>query len=250
MKAMIFAAGLGTRLRPLTDTMPKALVPVGGVPMLDRVILKLKDAGIKDFVINTHHFSDQIVNHLEEKDNFGCRIDLSIEQDHPFETGGGIKAARRFLENEDTFLVHNVDILSNLDISSFCSHNLPDGSLALLLVSSRESSRYLLFDEEMKLKGWMNSKTGEIKSPFKNLDPNTCTWKAFSGIHLISNKVFPLMENEPEVFSIIDFYLKNAAQYSIYGIEVQELKLIDIGKREALSVAEGMVDCHEKTVTL
>ena len=250
MKAMIFAAGLGTRLRPLTDTIPKALVPVGGVPMLDRVILKLKDAGIKDFVINAHHFSDQIVRHLQERNNFGCRIDLSIEKDCPLETGGGIKKARRFLENENTFLVHNVDILSNLDIASFCSNKLTEDALALLLVSSRESSRYLLFDEGMRLKGWMNSRTGEIKSPIKDLNPESCIKKAFSGIHLISNRVFPLMENEPEVFSIIDFYLKHAAQHNIYGIEVPGLELIDIGKPETLSAAGEIVDCHEKTVTL
>lgn len=250
MKAMIFAAGLGTRLRPITDTMPKALVPVGGVPMLDRVILKLKNAGIKDFVINAHHFSDQIARHLEESDNFGCSIALSIERDYPLETGGGIKAARSFLENEDTFLVHNVDILSNLDISAFCARQLPEKALALLLVSERISSRYLLFDDSMRLMGWMNAKTGEIRSPYPDLDADSCTKRAFSGIHLISGKVFSLMENEPEVFSIIDFYLKFAGQYEIYGFDAPGLELIDIGKPEALEAASKMLECREKSVTL
>ena len=184
---MIFAAGLGTRLRPLTDTLPKALVPVGGAPLLYHVLMKLKAAGITEFVINVHHFADKIVSYLEENDRFGMDISISDETDGLLETGGGILHARQFLDGP--FLVHNVDILSNLDVASFVGKARPE-ALATLLVSDRQTSRYLLFDDDMRLKGWTNISTGEVRSPYPDLDPASCRKLAFSGIHLVSDKIF------------------------------------------------------------
>lgn len=199
---MIFAAGLGTRLRPLTDTMPKALVPVGGKPLLLRVVEKLKDAGFDDFVINVHHFADMIEDYARANGYFGVRVTFSDERDLLRDTGGGILHARNLLlgdkapDKSDSadgfFLVHNVDIISNLDIRWFCSQARPD-ALAVLLVSERQSSRYLLFDDSMRLVGWTNVKTGEVKSPYRDLDVSKCHRYAFSGIHLVSDRIFGAM---------------------------------------------------------
>lgn len=239
MKAFIFAAGLGTRLKPLTDTMPKALVPVGGKPLLDRTVENLKKAGIDEFVINAHHFAGQIIARVEEMGSYGCKVDISLESERPLETGGGIKKARRFLEEEEFFLAHNVDILTNLDYAWF-STQMRKGALATLLVSRRESSRYLLFDEDMRLAGWTNVKTGEVKSPYGDIEPGEYRKMAFSGIQLISRDVFPLMEDEGEAFSIIDFYLRVAADHPIYGVEAPRLKVLDVGKMDSLPKAEEM----------
>ncbi|MCQ2150718.1 MAG: nucleotidyltransferase family protein [Bacteroidales bacterium] len=235
MRAMIFAAGLGTRLRPITDTIPKALVPVAGVPMLERVINKVRDAGIGEIVVNAHHFSDKVEEFLKSRD-FGVKINLSIERGEPLETGGGIKKAREYLEG-DSFLVHNADILSDADLGWLISKSSPV-YLATLLVSKRETTRYLLFDDDMHLVGWTNAVTGEVKSPYPNLDPAICRKYSFAGIHVISDKVFPLMESFPDKFSIVDFYLKYAGEYPILGVEPEHLDLIDVGSPERLAEAE------------
>ena len=151
MKAMIFAAGLGTRLKPLTDTMPKALVPIAGKPLLEHIITKLIAAGFDEIIVNVHHFADQIVDFLKSKNNFGIRIEISDETDLLLETGGGIKHASAFFDDGKPFLVHNVDILSNLDLSDFYQTSLKNNGLATLLVSERNSSRYFLFDDNAKL---------------------------------------------------------------------------------------------------
>ena len=168
---MIFAAGLGTRLKPLTDTMPKALVPVGGKPLLEILIRKLVASGFTEIVINVHHFADQIIRFVEEHDAFGADVRFSDESGKLLETGGGIKKAIPLLLEsgvaERPFLVHNVDILSNVDLRDFYRHGV--GAAALLLVSERQTQRYLLFDEEKRLVGWTNVKTGEVKSPYKGL---------------------------------------------------------------------------------
>lgn len=215
MKAMIFAAGLGTRLRPLTDTMPKALVPVGGKPLLLRVVEKLKDAGFDDLVINVHHFADMIEDYVRANGNFGVKVAFSDERDLLRDTGGGILHARNLLLGDKApdmstsscveveseagaeatdgfFLVHNVDIISNLDIRWFCSQARQE-ALAVLLVSGRQSSRYLLFDDSMRLVGWTNVRTGEVKSPYRDLDVSKCHRYAFSGIHLVSDRIFGAM---------------------------------------------------------
>ena len=172
-KVMIFAAGLGTRLRPLTDHMPKALVPVGGVPLLERLLLKLKASGFTDITLNLHHFADQIAHFLAENGNFGLTIRLSDERDLLRDTGGGIRHAIPLLQEDadgSPVLVHNIDILSNADLPSF-ARQYREGDAATLLVSERQTSRYLLFDDDLRLVGWTNLRTGEVKSPYPGLDP-------------------------------------------------------------------------------
>lgn len=242
MKAMIFAAGLGTRLRPMTDTMPKALVPVAGKPLLYHVAHKIIDAGISDIVINTHHFADMVAAYVKDQNGFGAHVSISNEPDQALETGGGIMHARRFLEGCGNFLVHNVDIISDLDIRWFLSQVKPE-ALSTLLVSERESSRYLLFDDGMRLVGWTNVKTGEVRSPFPDFDPDGYRRLAFAGIHCMSDAIFTQMEalGMPERFSIIDFYLAAAAVCPIYGVVPESLRLLDVGKVGALAEAEKLL---------
>jgi NDP-sugar pyrophosphorylase family protein len=237
MKAMIFAAGLGTRLRPLTDTMPKALVSIGGKPLLEHVIEKLKAASFDEIIINVHHFSEQIVDFLRIKNNFGIRIAISDESDSLLETGGGIRRASWFFDDGKPFLVHNVDILSNIDLQQLYTAHLKNNSLATLAVSSRNSTRYLLFDNKWRLQGWRNSITGETRPQGKKLS-ETLNALAFSGIQVLSPQVFELMHSFPEKFSIIDFYLKNLEQNQICGFVTENQKVIDVGKFETLKQAE------------
>lgn len=243
MKAMIFAAGLGTRLKPITDTMPKALVPVDGKPLLKIVADKLISAGASSLVINAHHFADQIVGYVRDQEDFGIDCKISVEHGKPLETGGGIMHARAMLEGCGPFLVHNVDILSNLDLKQFVSLAHPD-ALATLHVSRRTSSRYLLFDKDMRLVGWLNEKTGETRSPYGSIDPTKYEKFAFSGIHFISERIFEIMEAEvmPECFSIIDFYLRHAAGFPVYGVETEGFRMLDVGKTDTLAVASAFLN--------
>lgn len=235
MKAFILAAGLGTRLRPLTDKMPKALVPFGGVPLLEQLIIRLKDFGYDDFVVNVHHFADMVEDFLSQKDNFGVKISVSDERDLLRETGGAVRHAAPLLADADRFLVHNVDIISNLDLQWFADRCSEGGEhLADLLVTDRKTSRYLLFDNEMRLVGWTNVDTGEVRSPYADLDPNSCRRLAFSGIHSISSAALPMMAEWPEKFSIIDFYLSVCGRCTIRGIEATDVDIRDVGKIVAL----------------
>ena len=242
MKALIFAAGLGTRLRPLTDTMPKALVPVAGVPMLERVLCKLRDAGLDSFVVNVHHFAEQIERFLAEKDNFGVPVAISREEREPLETGGGIRHAAPLLASPaGRFLVHNVDILSDLDVRWFLAQDDPQ-SLATLLLVDAPADRYLLFDDGMRLVGWTNVRTGEVKSPFlPDFDPLKYRRYSFCGIHIVSEAVFDRMASWPEKFSIIDFYLQQAAENKIRGVLAPDLHLIDIGSPAKLAEANALL---------
>lgn len=239
MKALVFAAGLGTRLRPLTDTMPKALVPVAGVPMLGRILCKLRDAGIGSFVVNVHHFAEQIEKYLEDND-FGVPVAVSREEREPLETGGGIRHAAPLLASpEGRFLVHNVDILSDLDIRWFLGQDDPD-SLATLLLIDAPADRYLLFDADMRLAGWTNVRTGEVKSPYlPDFNPADYRRYSFCGIHIVSEAVFEKMAAWPEKFSIIDFYLSECAAGTIRGVVAPDLQLIDIGSPEKLAEANA-----------
>ena len=238
MKAMIFAAGLGTRLKPLTDNTPKALLPINGKPMLEHVILKLKDAGFHQIAINIHHLGDQIIDFLAANNNFGAQIYLSDERDYLLDTGGGIKHAASFLQGDEPFLVHNVDIMSNIDLRALYNHHLEANPLATLLVSKRKTSRYLLFDKENKLCGWRNHETGEVKSFYPNFDPSQYNEYAFSGIHILSPKIFEWMEEWTGKFSIINFYLSICAKTNIHAYADDNLRLIDVGKAETLAAAE------------
>lgn len=244
MKAMIFAAGLGTRLRPLTDTMPKALVEVDGTPLLGRVIGRLKEAGYDEFVVNVHHFPDMIAGYLSDRGNFGVDVSISDERDCLLETGGGILKAEPFLKDSGRFLVHNVDILSNLDFRAL-EGSVRNDDLATLVVSERKTSRYLLFDDGMRLVGWTNTTTGEVRSPFPDLDPAGCRRYAFSGIHIISDRVFDEMRafTDNPRFPIMDFYLSVAARCSIRGYVPDGLRLLDVGKADSLAAAASF--CRE-----
>ncbi len=254
MKALVFAAGLGTRLSPLTDTMPKALVPVCGKPLVGHVVNILEAAGYDDITINAHHFAAQIKDYLSSTyaDRFGDMpgrgVHCSDETDLLRDTGGGIAHARKYLDGDADFLVHNTDILSNLDLTAFRASRRAD-ALATLVVSERESGRYFLFDDDMRLAGWTNVKTGEVKAARPGLEPENCRKLAFSGIHLISPKIFPLMsepavfhaESVPEKFSIIDFYLAVAGEHPIYGYVPEDFQMLDVGKADSLSQAERFV---------
>ena len=248
MKALIFAAGLGTRLKPLTDTMPKAMVPVQGEPLLVHVLRKLKQAGCKEAVVNVHHFADQISDYLATHD-FGLSVSISDERDELLETGGGIKKAAHLLGSSEPFLVHNVDILSNLDLAAFYALHKPE-RLATLLVSERETQRYLLFNAENRLVGWTNIKTGEVKSPYADLDVSACQKLAFAGIHVISPAIFPLMESWQGQFSIIDFYLSVAASSLIIGEKVPNLQLVDVGKMDSLEQADAFLTQYSTEVRI
>lgn len=244
MKALIFAAGLGTRLKPLTDTMPKALVPIDGKPLLEHVILKLKAAGFNQIIINVHHFPDQIIEFLKSKNNFDLRIEISDERDKLLDTGGGVKKAKWFFDDGKPFLVHNVDILSNIDLQSLYQQHLETSPLATLVVSERDTFRYFLFDEEARLKGWINEKTGEVR-PDHLTHTELYNKLAFSGIQVLSPDVFKLMEHFPDHFSIVDFYLRNAAQQQIKAYVPHALKMIDVGKLNVLTEAEQFVKNSE-----
>lgn len=244
MKAMIFAAGLGSRLKPLTDTMPKALVPVAGRPMLEHVILKLKAAGFTEIVINIHHFGEQIIDFLQANDDFGLIVHISDEREQLLDTGGGIKKARAFFDTSDEpFLVHNVDILSDVDLRKLYDYHLQNGCVATLLASGRKTARYLLFDAEKKLCGWANKDTGQMKPDGFCFDATLYKEYAFSGIHVLSPAIFRLMDTPrwEGKFSIMDFYLSTCQQTSFSGYLVEHLQLIDIGKLETLAKAEEFV---------
>ena len=241
MKAFIFAAGLGTRLKPLTDHLPKALVPVAGKPLLWHVIRKLQGAGVDEFVINVHHYAELISDYLELEDYFGAKIELSVEEDQPLETGGGLRKAAELLQGSGSFFAHNVDIVSNADLKAMAASERPD-ALATLLVSQRKTQRYFLFDREMRLVGWTNVATGEVRSPFKDLRVEDCGKYAFAGIHYISEKILPLLQEMPERFSITDFYLKMAAEFPIYGYAPEGLEIVDAGKPETLEWASQMIE--------
>lgn len=240
MQAMIFAAGLGTRLKPLTDTMPKALVRVGGKPLIERVIEKLKDAGADRIVVNVHHFASKIVGYLKDNDNFGTDIRVSDETDKLLDTGGGIKKAAPLFDSDKPVLIHNVDILSNVDLAHL--YAMHGDSAATLVVSSRKTKRYLLFDDDMRLKGWTNIETGEVRSPYPDLNVADCRMLAFSGIHVISPSVFGLMDEFPDKFGIIDFYLKVCDKVVIKGYDKTDLRLMDVGKLDTLAEAENFIN--------
>lgn len=237
MRAMLFAAGLGTRLRPLTDHMPKALVPVGGRPLLEITANRLRQAGVTEMVINIHHFAQQIREYINIH-NLGIKIHLSDESAELLDTGGGLKKALRLLDatDESPVLIHNVDILSNADLRSFYANN--QEADVTLLVSPRKTQRYLLFNAEMRLVGWTNTATGEVRSPFDHLDVSQCQMYAFSGIHIVSPKILQAMEDWPEKFPIMDFYLRHCNNLHIQGALDKNLRLLDVGKQDTLTAAE------------
>lgn len=243
MKAMIFAAGMGTRLRPITDRVPKALVNVAGLTLLERNIQKIKRIGITEIVVNVHHFADQIVDFLRSHDNFGITIHISDERDLLLDTGGGVLHAQQWLDGTEPFLIHNVDILTDVDLLAMeCQHN-KHHALSTLLVKYRDTQRFLLFDENNKLCGWHNKKTGEFLPPaVADIYAQTHEY-AFGGIHIMSPKIFPLLQEYctkvgPK-FSIIPFYLSICDQHHLLGYkQTEQYQWLDIGKLETLEQAQ------------
>lgn len=249
---MIFAAGLGTRLRPLTNDRPKALVEINGMPLLEIAIQRLKYFGFHEIIINIHHFGDLILDFLKRNNDFGIRIEISDEHDFILETGGGLKKAAWFFDDGKPFLVCNTDILTDLDLKGFYDFHLQNNPLATLAVRNRKTSRYFLFNDEPKsegnfklpsdltpseLVGWMNQKTGEVRwSRFSE----KVLMRAFSGIHVIDPKIFELMPAERK-FSIVEVYLNAAKNHSILGFSHDENIWVDVGKPETLAKAESIL---------
>ncbi len=248
MKAMIFAAGLGTRLRPLTDSLPKALVPVAGKTMLERVIMQLKEAGFDNITVNIHHFGQQIIDFLRIHDNFGVNIHLSDERNMLLDTGGGICQARPFLDGNEPFLIHNVDVMSDTDLVALYRHHLESKAEATLLVSKRETSRYLLFDNDYQLQGWINKSTSEVKPEGFVYRKEMFQEYAFGGIHVISPTLFRFMGSGPWTgkFSIIPFYLSVCRKMRIQGYPLQSSHWFDVGRLETLRQAEEWLTGTEK----
>lgn len=275
MRAMIFAAGLGTRLKPLTDTLPKALVPLAGKTLLQWQIERLKAAGITDIVVNVHHFPDMIINYLRENDNFGCRIAVSDERDMLLETGGGLRKAKELLissltslplqgESEGApILICNVDILSNIDIPTLLRAYNPD-EMGVVVVSPRDTQRYLLFDHDNRLRGWTNIATGEVRpaslvsslnilpptgeadlqaKPTYQLQRSDLSPLAFSGMQVLNPRIFDAMDKvvaeKGDKFSLIDLYLSIAEKEILRAFIPENYRMMDVGKIAQLSEAES-----------
>ena len=238
MKAMIFAAGLGTRLQPLTDAMPKALVPVAGIPMIELLIRHLHANGIKEIIVNIHHFSKQIIEFLFSGRFKELDISISNEESGLLDTGGGLKKAAFFFNDNQPFLVQNVDIMSDVDYAQMLGYHIGSGSLATLAVTKRESSRYLLFDRNMNLRGWENTKTGQVKF-VDSVETKLCRY-AFSGIHIIGPDIFGLMKSDGK-FSVIDTYLELSADCRITGFEHDPENWVDLGKADQFQKAEMLL---------
>ncbi|MDL1913758.1 MAG: nucleotidyltransferase family protein [Bergeyella sp.] len=234
MKAFILAAGRGMRLRPFTDFHPKALTKVNGISLLERNIRYLQSFGFQDFVINIHHFGNQILDFLDAHDNFGSRIEISDETDSLLETGGGLVFARPFLDRGESFLVMNVDILTDLDIADFVRSHEENHRLVSLAVSDREGSRKLLFNHHKILKGWMNEQTGEVRP--HGLSEEVYEKLSFSGIHCIDPRFFSKIKRSG-MFSIMEEYLDLVSTEEIYGY-VHQAVLIDVGRASTVVEAE------------
>lgn len=232
MKAMIFAAGLGTRLKPLTDRMPKALVPLAGKPLLRWQLEKLMDAGIRDIVVNVHHLPEQIIEYISEHCPQGCRVKISDERKHLLDTGGGLKNALALLgDGREPVLACNVDILSNIDVHALIRQYETIGE-SLLVVSPRTTQRYLCFGEDGCLCGWTNLKTGEIRlQDGRHL--------AFSGMQILSTEALQQLRDMPDtVFSMIDFYLSQCQTLRLHAYVPQDYHMMDVGKIDCLQEAE------------
>jgi NDP-sugar pyrophosphorylase family protein len=229
MKAMILAAGLGTRLKPLTDTKPKALIEINKRPMLDYSIAYLVKHGIKEIIINIHHHGEQMIDFINEaKENYHINIEISDERNELLNTGGGLKKASWFLEKESSFVLAAVDIFTNLDLSSMIQHHKKSSALVSLAVKDRETSRSLLFNNNYELVGWRDNRSLEEKKVREDKLKNTYDL-GFSGIHVISSKIFELF-TETGSFSIIDAYLRLARNNKILGFRHDETQWMEFGR--------------------
>ena len=241
---LIFAAGLGTRLKPLTDTMPKALVPLAGKPLLQWQVEKLRDAGITDIIVNVHHFPDMIIDTIRANQGWNCNIAVSDEREMLLDTGGGLKKVKgeRLKVKGEPILACNVDILSNIDLRALISAYERTG-VSQLVVSKRETQRYLCFDEKDRLCGWTNIKTGEVR-------PNNGTWKiedaqllAFSGMQILSPDVLAMLDTMKEdKFSLIDFYLSICGKAELKAFVPNDYRMMDVGKIDQIEEAETFAE--------
>jgi len=235
MKAMILAAGLGTRLRPLTDSKPKALIPLSGKPLLYYVIKKLISAGVNQIIINIHHFPESIIDYIEQNNKFNIEIAFSREETL-LDTGGGLKKVSWFFDDDQPFILHNVDVLSGIDLPEMIAYHNQKKSLATLAVRQRKTSRYLLFNEENLLVGWHSLEAEQIEM----VEPTAQNqdYLAFMGIHILSPEIFPLLPKN-NIFSIIKAYLDLASRgHKIIGYRGDEDYWIDLGRKENLQIAE------------
>ena len=246
MLAMIFAAGLGTRLKPFTDNHPKALFPLGGKTLLQRQIEMLRGAGIRDIIINVHHFAEQITRYLADNQYFGCNILISDERDALLDTGGGLRKALHTYSTAEPMVVCNVDILSNISLPAFLQHAERD-ALATLVVSERTTQRYLLFDEERQLKGWTNTATGELR-PCTLAHADDYQRLAFSGMQVVSPRMLQYMDEVANIkgdkFSLIDLYLHVCERHPeevIRAYVPADYRMMDMGKTAQLGEAETFV---------
>lgn len=250
MKALVFAAGLGTRLRPLTDSCPKALVDVAGTPALGRVLRKLGECGVTDVVVNVHHFADMVERYLSDFKPDGMNVNISDERACLLDTGGGLLAARRWLDSTDNepILIHNSDIMTDFPIREMEHAHKASGAEATLLTSARESSRGLLYDAGGRMRGWINNRTGEVRPG--DVDPLQLTCRAFGGVHIVSPSMFdPLAEYASchgRVFSITPFYIDYCRKLEIRQYEPEgEYRWFDIGRPDTLRKAQEWLKCEK-----
>lgn len=261
MNILILAAGMGTRLKPLTEYIPKALVPIKGIPLIQRIAKRLLFSNAErrnvTLTVNVHHHADQMENFLSLLSKaWQTEIIISSERNRLLNTGGAVKKTLQSLEKagkvaySEPLFVHNVDILSNLNIDAFCKGTAD--AAATLLVSKRKTKRYLVFNKDMVLVGWTNVDNKEVKSPFpevlalagkeeKAFEEKGLSLFAFSGIHLLNPVLFPEFQSWPEAFSIIDFYLASCEKHRILGRVMPETKILDVGKLDTLSTAEAFL---------
>ncbi|MDZ7624781.1 MAG: nucleotidyltransferase family protein [Ignavibacteriaceae bacterium] len=239
MRAMILAAGLGTRLKPLTDSTPKALIKIKEHTLLELQIKKLKAEGFNQIIINVHHFAEQIKNYLKQNNFFDCTIEISDESEKLLDTGGGLKKASHFFSDGKPFLVYNVDILSNIDLKKLKEYYLASSSIAALAIQDRKSSRKFLFDKNKILCGWMNEKSGEkiiTRDEQSELFPYS-----FSGVQIVDPKIFKYFPDK-DVFSLVELYLSAAKQEKIIGYVHNEDEWLDLGKIENIKKAESLFE--------
>ena len=238
MKAFILAAGLGTRLKPITDSKPKALVEINGIPLIEHLLLKLINHGFNSVIVNVHHYADQVIEFIKSKKSFGIEIEFSKESGLLLDTGGGLKNVKWFFNDNQPFLIHNVDIFSNIDLNELYSYHKDKNSIATLAVQKRNSSRYFLFDKGKNLCGWVNEKTGETKITRKS--SGELYRFAFSGIQVVDPAIFDNMIKH-DVFSLVDLYLSIASKHRITYFDHSNSIFVDLGKKENLIEAEKLI---------
>lgn len=238
-KAMILAAGLGTRLKPLTFSKPKALAEIDGIPLLEYAIRHLIQHGFDEIIINIHHFGDQILDFLKKKDNFNIQITISDERDQLLNTGGGLKKASYFFDDKKPFLLYNVDILSDIDLKLLYDTHIHSNALATLAVRSRKTSRYFLFDQNSCLCGWKNMSTNEIRITSRSV--SKLQPFAFSGIQVINYEFIEMMSTHEGPFSITDIYIELCANYKIMAYNHDKTFWQDMGTVESINTAQELL---------